>query len=406
MATMKRMNKPKILSTANCAELEVESAKQSAVEETAVNSVAETAEKAESSGNAELEVESAKQSAVAETAENSVAETAVNSVAEPAKNSVAREKRAVVEIKNVVSREMAYLGENHFSHIVKDVSFNLYEGEILGLGAKTVNEEVVICEIIANIRAYKSGECSVLGEALHRKKRLQKAEVYFIDSATMLFDNMNVLEYLMLLTTEKPSNEAERQLRILEKLEKFGLDYIALSVISKLSDAEKILVEMFAALFSNAKLFVVNVSKFSFSGREISALLNIANDIRTKNLTMLIATMQPKIIGIICDKVAYISGGKLRYYGEVRELIKQKDDVRFLINDSNLQSIYQQLRLKVPEYTYNLVGDTLFVLDDKERTDDLFLAKIACNNIVPDRIKVNRGRVGNSFERLDSESDL
>ncbi|MEG2451222.1 MAG: hypothetical protein RSB09_05745, partial [Clostridia bacterium] len=176
MATMKRMNKPKILSTVDCAELEVESAKHSAVAETAVNSVAETAEKAESAGKAELEVESAEQSAVAETAENSVAETA--------ENSVAREKRAVVEIKNVVSREMAYLGDNHFAHIVKDVSFNLYEGEIFGIGAKTVNEEVVICEIIANIRAYKSGECSVLGEALHRKKRLQKAEVYFIDSAT------------------------------------------------------------------------------------------------------------------------------------------------------------------------------------------------------------------------------
>ncbi|MEG2540534.1 MAG: hypothetical protein RSB59_01995 [Clostridia bacterium] len=389
MATMKRMNKPKILSTADCAELEVEIAEKSTVAKAAVNSVAEVAVEAESA-------ESAGNCTVAEAGCENQAST----------NSVAVERRPVVEIKNVVSREMAYLGNNHFSHIVKDISFNLYEGEILGLGAKTVNEEVVICEIIANIRAYKSGECSVLGEALHRKKRLQKAEVYFIDSATMLFDNMNVLEYLMLLTTEKPSNEAERQLRILEKLEKFGLDYIALSVISKLSDAEKILVELFAALFSNAKLFVVNVSKFSFEGREISALLNIANDIRAKNLTMLIATMQPKIIGIICDKVAYISGGKLRYYGEVRELIKQKDDVRFLINDSNLQSIYQQLRLKVPEYTYNLVGDTLFVLDDKERTDDLFLAKIACNNIVPDRIKVNRGRVGNSFERLDSESDL
>ncbi|MEG2688307.1 MAG: hypothetical protein RSA24_03980, partial [Clostridia bacterium] len=160
MATMKRMNKPKILSTVDCAELEVESAEHSAVEETAVNSVAETTEKAESAGNAELEVENAKQSAVEE--------TAVNSVEETAKNSVSKEKRAVVEIKNVVSREMAYLGENHFSHIVKDVSFNLYEGEILGLGAKTVNEEVVICEIIANIRAYKSGECRVFGEALGR----------------------------------------------------------------------------------------------------------------------------------------------------------------------------------------------------------------------------------------------
>ncbi|MEG1529045.1 MAG: hypothetical protein RR405_01720 [Clostridia bacterium] len=363
MATMKRMNKPKILSTADCAELEVEIAEKSTVAEAGCENQAST-------------------------------------------NSVAIERRPVVEIKNVVSREMAYLGNNHFSHIVKDISFNLYEGEILGLGAKTVNEEVVICEIIANIRAYKSGECRVFGEALGRQKRIQKADVYFVDSAAMLFDNMNVLEYLMLLTTEKPSNEAERQLKILEKLEKFGLDYIALSVISRLSDAEKILVELFASLFSNAKLFVFNLAKFSFEGREISVLLNIAKDIRAKNLTMLIATMQPKIIGIICDKVAYVSGGKLRYCGEVSELIKQKDDVRFLINDSNLQSIYQQLQIKVPEYIYNLVGDTLFVLDDKERTDDLFLAKIACNNIIPDRIKVNRGRVGNSFERLDSESDL
>ncbi|MEG1964073.1 MAG: hypothetical protein RR123_04265 [Clostridia bacterium] len=313
---------------------------------------------------------------------------------------------SAVELKNITSKEMIYLENNCFMHILHGISFNVNEGEIFGLGSKTVNEQVIISEIVANIRAYSAGECYVFGEELSSKKRIQKENVYFIDTATMLFENMNVLEYLMLLTANKATNEAERQLKILQKLESFGLDYIALTIINSLSAEEKILVELFASLFTNTKLFIVNLAKYCFDGREISVLYNIAKYIKSKHFTLFITTMQPKIIGIICDKVAYISGGKVSYFGDVSQLIKQKDNIQFLINDSDLQGIYNQLLTKIPDYTYNLVGDTLFVLDDKERADNLFLAKLAQNNIVPAKIKVNLGRVENSFERLDNESDL
>ncbi|MEG2454319.1 MAG: hypothetical protein RSB20_05585, partial [Clostridia bacterium] len=61
---------------------------------------------------------------------------------------------------------------------------------------------------------------------------------------------------------------------------------------------------------------------------------------------------------------------------------------------------------KIPEYIYNLTENTLFVIDNFERSENLFLAQMAVNNIIPDRIKVNRGRVENSFERLDNENEL
>ncbi|MEG2454348.1 MAG: hypothetical protein RSB20_05735, partial [Clostridia bacterium] len=232
----------------------------------------------------------------------------------------------IVELKNITSREMDYLGDNHFSHILKDITFSIYEGEIFGLGSKTINEAVVLSEIIANIRPYYSGECAVLGETLKRKKRLPTERIYYIDSHTMLFDNMTVLEYLMLLTTDKSIDDPQLKLEILEKLDKFGLDYLSLSVIGKLSPTEKILIELFSSLYTNSVLFIVNCVKYEFSGSEIAILKNIANEIKMQKLTMFLVTKQPKIIGIICDKVAYISGGKLLYCGEVNDLIKKKDN--------------------------------------------------------------------------------
>ena len=94
----------------------------------------------------------------------------------------------MIKINNLYSKELLYLGENKARHLLNNVSFNVTENELLGIFSNNQSELIVLSEILGNIRSYYSGEI------------IRKNDSYvYLDTHTMLYDNMTVLEYLMFI---------------------------------------------------------------------------------------------------------------------------------------------------------------------------------------------------------------
>ena len=182
-----------------------------------------------------------------------------------------------------------------------------------------------------------------------------------------------------------------------------GLGYISLTLIQKLTPNEKMLLELFSAYISPAPIVVANISDYEFDDKDIQVIKKIANLIvKDQNRCLVIGTMEAKLIGIVCNKTLFTIDGKPRYNGGVDELVHRFDHIKVIINDAHQKEMMATLQRLFPELIIEADGRMILVRvpANQEFNQKDFLLKLVKHNVDPDSIKINRGRVQNSFEEV------
>lgn len=314
--------------------------------------------------------------------------------------------KRTVKLSDICSAEH-YIKSGTYERILSDISFDVMTGESVGIAAKEMNEAKLLLEIVANVRPYYSGKCVLDEKGMMQKKRLIQPHLFYIDTPNMLYDNMTVLEFLMFASERAKQSPVHRQRKFLDMLIEIDLEHIALSPISTLSDPEKLIIEMVIAAQSSSTLIIFNVLNYAFSYRQARTIKKICGIIKTKG-SVIIGTNEPKLIGICCDKVVYILDGKMKFFGTVDDLCNTWDKVLYLITDNHPLEVAVLLRKVCSKYTYVTYGNSILVYNYTETKlkHSEFLGILFDNGISPDNIKLNKGRVENSFEELIRHNDL
>ena len=234
-----------------------------------------------------------------------------------------------------------------------------------------------------------------------QEKRVILPHLFYIDTPQMLYNNMTVIEFLSFAAVNSNIPDQRRQQALLDMLISFGLESIALTDIARLSDTDKIIVELIVASYSESSLVVLNALSFDFSDSQIRSIKLICDAIQARG-SIVIGTQQAKLIGMCCDKVAFIVSGTLRFFGLVSDLCKSWDKVLYLISDSNPENVVKTLTRACDKYSYVILGNSILVYNYSSTpiSDADFFEIVFDNGIKPDNIKINKGRVGNSFEEL------
>jgi len=294
--------------------------------------------------------------------------------------------------------------------LFRGVNLTVSAGEVWGVSSRSILSARVLCQIIGNMRSYASGVCRLGPLGTMRVKRRILPHLFYIDTHEMLYDRKVVLEQFMFATKQLKSglSDAERQLKLLDLLEDMGMGYIALSKIADLFDTERLLLELLLAAESDSVLIVCDWTNYTFSQSEIEILARITERLRSLNKAVIIGTMQPKLIGMTCDKTLFIYKGESVYCGSVEELYSYADTVAFVLRDSNAQQLGKVLSYLLPGWRIRVSGENLYLYNytDKPMSPEAFYRLLADNGLSPDYIKVNRGRVENSFEELVERYDL
>ena len=290
------------------------------------------------------------------------------------------------------------------------VNLTVSAGEIWGISSRNMMTARVLCQIIGNMRSYASGFCRLGPLGTMKVKRQILPHLFYIDSHEMLYDSKIVLEQFMFSTKQVKSalSDVQRQLRLLELLESMGMGYIALTRIAELYDTEKLLLELLIASESDSGLIVCDWTSYSFSQSEIEILSKITERLRYLDKAVVIGTMQPKLIGMTCDNTLFIYKGESVYCGSVEELYSYADKVAFVLRDKNAKQLGRIISYLLPGWQVMVSEDNLYLYNytDKPMSPEAFYRLLAENGISPDYIKVNRGRVENSFEELVERYDL
>ncbi|MFN3550675.1 MAG: ABC transporter ATP-binding protein [Endomicrobiia bacterium] len=215
---------------------------------------------------------------------------------------------------------------------VDNVSFSVFEGEILGLLGPNGAGKTTIINIILGVLKQDKGYVKILNKDLKICRTELTKKINFAATYCSLPGNLTVYQNLYVFGLLYEVRNLKEKIKFLEK--EFGLNDIIDKKVGLLSSGELAKVNL-------AKVFI-NDPKLIFLDEPTSSLdPNIAKEIRNKilkkakqdKISILWTSHNMSEVEEVCDRVLFISHGKILAEGHPKELPK-------IYNKKNLEELF------------------------------------------------------------------
>ena len=221
----------------------------------------------------------------------------------------------VLEVNNVsvdyTTGGVLHKGESQ--QAVKNVSFSVEKGEILGLVGESGCGKSSLSKAILGMTEYK-------GEIIHHTPRPQ---MVFQDP----YSSLNPSKTIGWIVEEPlrlygKYNKAERRRRVLEMLERVGLggDYYK-RYPRELSGGQRQRVSIAAALIRRPRFIILDEPVSALDVTIQAQILELLRELhREKELSYLFISHDLNVIYELCDRVMVMNGGEIIEQGSVEEI--------------------------------------------------------------------------------------
>ena len=241
----------------------------------------------------------------------------------------------VIEVKNLKKK----FGENE---VIKDISFNVKEGETLVILGPSGSGKSTILRCINNLEKIDSGNIIINSNAMIKeykgdkpiyndKKILEKINL----DTGMVFQDFNLFPHLTV-----KENIAEALKYVLKK-SKNEIDDIVYNVLKKmnliskmnsypceLSGGQKQRVGIARCLALEPKLICMDEPTSSLDPELVGEVLNVIKNLTKEKKTMIIVTHEIKFAEEVADRIIFMTDGKIIEEGTPVEIIKEPKELR------------------------------------------------------------------------------
>jgi len=204
---------------------------------------------------------------------------------------------------------------------LKDLSFSLREGEILGILGPNGAGKTTAIHILLGLLGPTSGEAEVFGLSPEKHRHLIAPHLNFASAYTTLPSNLTVRENLdifaMLYDVKKPA-EVIRSL-----LEIFQIKHLEKRVTGALSSGEKTRLNLVKCLLNAPKLLLLDEPTSSLDPDMADQVRKTLLRIRGEQKIGVIVTSHNMMeIEEICDRILFIHEGRTVAEGTPAELLR------------------------------------------------------------------------------------
>ena len=208
-------------------------------------------------------------------------------------------------------------------HAVDHVSFDLFEGEILGLIGPNGSGKSTMVNLISGVSIQDSGEI------IYNKKHLKKTPI--ADRALMgigrtfqsprPFLGLSVWEsvYTIALLYNKSKKDAER--RTDEIIEMLGFTQIARLVSSKLPIEKRKWLDMARVMAQNPRLIMLDECLAGLLPFEMDESVELIKRINATGVTILFIEHVMSAVTKLCDRLVVLNEGQLLCQGKPSEVM-------------------------------------------------------------------------------------
>ncbi|MDE3095682.1 MAG: ABC transporter ATP-binding protein [Chloroflexota bacterium] len=206
--------------------------------------------------------------------------------------------------------------------VVDDVSFEIRRREIFGVIGANGSGKSTLIRIISTLLLPDAGEVRIFGLDVVRDTMRVRALINRVSADPSFFRNMNALENLLFFGKVyglSGRDVREQSPRVLARL---GLDWEqALEPMSHLSRGQQQKVAVARALLTSPVLMLLDEPTTGLDPRSKRDVQSFVREVREEHdATILLTTHDMEEAELLCDRIAFLSGGRIVAEGTPVEL--------------------------------------------------------------------------------------
>ena len=200
---------------------------------------------------------------------------------------------------------------------VRDVSFEVGEGEIFGLLGPNGAGKTTTIRVILDIFRPDMGTVSVLGGPMSEEK---KDLIGYMPEERGLYQDIPLERCLVYLATLKGLSAGEARTHLQEYLARFDLLPHKMKKVKELSKGMQQKAQIIAAILHRPELVIIDEPFTSLDPINTQLVKDIMVELHEEGVTIIMSTHQMHQVEELCDRILLINEGKNVLYGNLESI--------------------------------------------------------------------------------------
>ena len=287
----------------------------------------------------------------------------------------------IIEVKNLTKKYKELKA-------VDDLSFEVHEGEILGLLGPNGSGKSTTINCLLSLLNYSNGSIKIFGKEMKPDSYDLKSKIGVVFQEVSVFDELTVYENIDYFCGLYISDKETRKKYIEDAISLVGLEDFKKFYPKKLSGGLLRRLNIACGIAHKPKLIFLDEPTVAVDPQSRNNILDGIKKLRDDGATIVYTTHYMEEVEILCDRVIILDKGKILAAGttdELKELAKIEEKISIEVNDLETKYIDKIKELKnVDEIKYN--GNMLLITYKKGKNNLVEIMEY----LKEDRIKYNK----------------
>ena len=244
-------------------------------------------------------------------------------------------QKTIISVKNLIKNYGDFKA-------VKNISFDVYEGEIFGLLGPNGAGKSTTLEIIETLRAKTSGQVTVDGLDLDKQPDEIKKIIGVQLQASGFYPSLTLLELIKLF-----AGLYNKKVEPMELLKKVNLQDKAKNKSKELSGGQKQRFSIATTLINQPKIIFLDEPTTGLDPQARRNLWELIKEIRNNGATVILTTHYMDEAEQLCDRIAILDEGKIIKLDSpdkmIDELVASGFERPKQVKSANLEDVFMHL---------------------------------------------------------------
>jgi ABC-2 type transport system ATP-binding protein len=200
---------------------------------------------------------------------------------------------------------------------VKDISFSLESGEILGLIGPNGAGKSSTIKIILDFMKPDSGEVAIFGGSMCDNT---KDRIGYLPEARGLYKNLTTIDCILYLASLKGMDRSLAMQRADVLLDKTGLLESKKKRIKHLSKGMGQMIQFIVTIIHEPDLLIMDEPFSGLDPVNTEFMKNMVGELRDEGKAIILSTHQMNQVEALCDRVLIINRGEEVLYGDLKQI--------------------------------------------------------------------------------------
>ena len=302
----------------------------------------------------------------------------------------------VIEVKNLIK-------EYKEIKAVDNLSFEVHEGEILGLLGPNGSGKTTTINCLLSLLNYSSGSIKIFGKEMKPDSYDIKSKIGVVFQEVAVFDELTVYENVDYFCGLYINNKETRKKYIEDAINLVGLENFKNFYPKKLSGGLLRRLNIACGIAHKPKLIFLDEPTVAVDPQSRNNILDGIKKLRDNGATIVYTTHYMEEVEMLCDRVIILDKGKILATGttdELKELTKIEEKISIEINALDINYIDKIKELKnVDDVRYS--SNILLVTYKKGKNNLVEIMEyLKKNNIKYNKIYSERPTLNDVFLEL------